>query len=132
MSQVTPAAVPFPAPTGIPRCPFCGALTPPSSVGTAAQWCSLCLAPLQWARAELPDPVDAPLPAPEVVAVDPANFDQIDQMLTAIKEQDNDPWVARSYRFSTRGQKIALGLGIGVGLVVLAMVASFVVGYFLG
>jgi cell division protein FtsX len=87
---------------------------------------------LQWARAELPDPVDAPLPAPEVVAVDSANFDQIDQMLTAIKEQDNDPWVARSYRFSTRGQKIALGLGIGVGLVVLVMVASFVVGYFLG
>jgi hypothetical protein len=89
----------------------------------------LCLAPVQSARAELPHPVDAPLPAPEVVAVNSA---YLDQMLSAIKDQDSDPWVARSHRFSTRGQKIALGLGSGVGLVVLVMIASFVVGYFLG
>ena len=135
MSHVSPSSAQLPVPAGIPRCPACGALTPPSATGVRAQWCSLCLAPLQVISVEvndlttLPLPVTGPLPHPEVVPLDPST---VDQMFTVLKEQTEDPWVARSKKFSTRGQRIGLAIAVGVGLVVLVMIGSFVVGRLLG
>jgi hypothetical protein len=93
------------------------------------------LAPLQVASVEfndlstLPLPVTGPLPDPEALLLDAST---VDQMFTVLKEQTEDPWVARSKKFSTRGQRIGLAIGVGVGLVVLVMIGSFVVGGLLG
>jgi cell division protein FtsX len=53
-------------------------------------------------------------------------------MFTVLKEQTGDPWVARSKKLATRGQRIGFAIAVGVGLVVLVMIGSFVVGRLLG
>ena len=124
----------LPPPTGQPRCPSCGALTPAGAVGRAAQWCSLCHAPLHSAA-----------PAVQIEQVQPHDRDAlpattndlvggelddgvVEQMLVELRASDDDPWVRRSAGM-TRGRQVALGIGVALGIIVVILVITAVVGF---
>jgi len=131
----------LPPPTGPPRCPSCGALTPAGSVGRAAQWCSLCHAPLHEAVASVPandaaegqhvPPPNEQTPAESTDLVG-GDLDEglVEQMLVELRASDDDPWVRRSSSM-TRGRQVALGVAVALGIILLILVITVVVGFLL-
>jgi len=133
----------LPVPSGPPRCPVCGALTPTGESGRPAQWCSQCHTPLHVAPAgelrpvaavqpgaETPTPILTPIPTPETAG----QLDEgwVDQMLIELKATDDDPWVGRSSRFSGRTQKVLLGVAVGAGIILVLLIGAAIVGRLVG
>ena len=88
------------------------------------------LAALQALKA-LPAPDSAPLPLPPPAA---GLLDErlVEQMLIELAASDDDLWTARSRRFSARRAQVVLGLAVGVGVVLVLLVAAAVVGRIVG
>ena len=88
------------------------------------------LASLQALKA-LPAPDSDPLPLPPPVA---GVLDErvVEQMLIELAASDDDLWAARSRRFSARRAQVVLGLAVGVGVVLVLLVAAAVVGRIVG
>jgi len=128
----------FPVPSGPPRCPVCGALTPTGESGRPAQWCSQCHTPLHVTPADevrpfaavQPTPIPTPIPTPETAG----QLDEgwVDQMLIELKATDDDPWVGRSSRFSGRTQKVLLGVAVGAGIILVLLIGAAIVGRLVG
>ena len=129
----------LPVPSGPPRCPVCGALTPAGESGRPAQWCSQCHTPLHVTPAEEVRPVAevqpaAEIPTPIATAPTAGPLDEVwvDQMLIELKAADEDPWVGRSSRFSGRTQKVLLGVAVGLGVVLVLLIGAAIAGRLLG
>ena len=135
----------FPAPSGLPRCPVCGALVPVGESGRPALWCSLCLSSLHDATADTPqrdhtngstgaeviDDAGAVASSAPNSADSPALDEQVvDQMLIELQAHDTDPWVALSKQWGSRRRQIALGAGVALALLVVILLAATIVGLF--
>ncbi len=140
-SEVNPPFDPraLPVPTGPPRCPVCGALTPAGESGRPAQWCSQCHTPLHVTPAEEVRPVSEVQPAAEILTpiataptAGPLDEGWVDQMLIELKATDDDPWVGRSSRFSGRTQKALLGVAVGAGIILVLLIGAAIVGRLVG
>ena len=79
----------------------------------------------------LPAPDSDPLPLPPPVA---GVLDErvVEQMLIELAASDDDLWAARSRRFSARRAQVVLGLAVGVGVVLVLLIAAAVVGRIVG
>ncbi|CAB4934064.1 unannotated protein [freshwater metagenome] len=133
----------LPRPSGVPRCPACGALTPAGELGRPAAWCSMCHEPLHVIVADpslgslgslesLPAPNSDPLPVPSAPVAGALDEQLVEQMLIELAASDDDLWAARSRRFSARRAQVLLGLAVGGGVVLVLLIAAAIVGRIVG
>jgi hypothetical protein len=54
----------------------------------------------------------------------------VEQMLVELMASDDDPWVRRSSSM-TRGRQVALGVAVALGIILLILVITVVVGFLL-
>ena len=140
MNQNQFAVGQLPTPSGPPRCPVCGALTPSGESGRPAEWCSLCLAPLRdvpsqpaSSESRLSDVGRETNSVGKVESLDEPPAEALDervveQMLIELQSSDQDPWLARARHWGSRRRRIVLGAVVALALVLVILVLTTIVG----